>query len=364
MAEASELQPNVSDLADIAGIGVEDMDQECRECDLSGFAHLCDPWELIGHHLRLKDADISAIKENYDSAEMRRLKVLKTWWDTNLKPTYKVLVEAFLRCGKIQQALNICKTVKRLYSEGSRPNASQVGPGEHIQVSTEQMSCRSVGTTAVQSSLKESIRDLELKFSDVQKQFMGVDGLTLDSLKQCVATLPSFKSSTPSRLFHSVSVYEFFLYLKNYCNIQSHDILDDLIEMLGDDETKKKMSHFKIEYQAFQRSVKLKDFIGIYEGLITSPPTDHYKELEMKLGENWQERTLEDLEKLRHKISLEYWLLKNVEDGCNSSSKSTQCINSFNLTHAQGRVIVAGSVPEHLLTSAVLLLFLHNYTVV
>ena len=87
MAEASELQPNVSgDLADIAGICVEDLNQECRECDLVGFADLCDPWELIGHHLRLKDADISAIKENYDSAEMRRLKVLKKWWIPTLGP--------------------------------------------------------------------------------------------------------------------------------------------------------------------------------------------------------------------------------------------------------------------------------------
>ena len=315
MAEASELQPNVSDLADIAGIGVEDLDQECRECDLSGFAYHCDPWELIGHHLQLKDVDISAIKENYDSAEMRRLKVLKKWWDTNLRPTYKVLIEAFLRCGKTQQALQICKTVKRLYSEGS--NTCQVGSREHVSVATEQMSYRSVGTTAdntVQTSVRESIRDLELKFSDVQRQFVTAAGVTLERLKDCVATLPSFKSSTPSRLFRSDSVHDFFHYLKEYCNTQSHDILDDLIKVLGDNETKKKMHHFKMEYQAFQRRAKLKDFVGNYEGPTTTP--SNYKELEMKLGENWQERTLEDLDNLRRQISLEAWLLKKVEEGC------------------------------------------------
>ena len=317
MAEASKLQPNVSDLADIAGIGVEDLDQECRECDFSGLADLCDPWELIGHCLRLKDADISAIKENYVSAEMRRLKVLKKWWDTTLRPTYKVLTEAFLRCGKTQQALQICKTVKRLYSEGS--NACQVGSREHVSVdlSTEQMSYRSVGTTAdngtVQTSLRESIRDLELKFSNVQRQFVRAAGVTLEELKQCVATLPSFKSSTPSKLFSSVSVYQFFHNLKEYCNTQSHDILDDLIKVLGDNETKKKMHHFKMEYRAFQRRAKLKDFVGNYEGPMTTP---NYKELEMKLGENWRERTLEDLETLRRQISLEAWLLKKIEEGC------------------------------------------------
>ena len=232
--------------------------------------------------------------------------------DTNLRPTYKVLTEAFLRCGKAQQALQICKTVKRLYSEGS--NTCQ---GEHVQVSTEQMSCRNVGTIAddtVKKSLKESIRDLELKFSDVQRQFVKAAGVTLEELKDCVATLRSFKSSTPSKLFSSVSVYQFFHNLKEYCNTQSHYILDDLIKQMGDDETKKKMHYFKMEYRAFQRRAKLKDFVGNYEGPMTTPP--NYKELEMKLGENWQEKTLEDLENLRRKISNEAWILKKVDEGC------------------------------------------------
>ena len=311
MADATGPIDTFVALASEAGIGVEDLEQECREHDLYNFVDLCDPWEVIGHHLRLKKADISAIKEDYNSAELRRLEMLKKWRNTTLRPTYRMLIEAFLRSNKTQQALSICNKIKRLYSEDS--NTRQVRSREQYHnVSSVPMSYTADHT--VHTSLMESIRDLELKFSDVQRQFVRADGVTLEELKECVATLPSFKSTSPAQLLRSVSVHEFFHYLKDYCNTQSHDILDDLIQMLGDNETKKKMSDFKMKYKAFQRRVKLKDFVGKYEGHMTTP--SNYKELEMKLGENWREKTLEDLEILRRQISLEAWLFKKIEEGC------------------------------------------------
>ena len=315
-------------LIDEAGVaGVQDLEQEINELDLHDLADLCDPWELIGRHLRLKEADISAIKENYSSAELRRLKMLNKWRDTNLRPTYKMLIDAFLKCGKVQQALVICNKIKQLNSEGSSTRQVRTREQQPYDISSVQMSqYSSVGTVGsltaaldhtVHTSLEESIRDLELQFSDVQRQFMRDAGVTLIELKDCIATLSSFKPGTctqPPQILSSSSVNEFFFYLKEYCNTQSHDILDDLIKVLGDDETKKKMSDFKMEYKAFQRRTKLKDFIGKYEGPVIIPPK--YKELEIKLGDNWREKTLEDLENLRCQISLiNRWLLKKIEEG-------------------------------------------------
>ena len=317
MADASGPLDTFFALTSEAGISVEDLEHECGEHDLRNLADVCDPWELIGRHLRLKEADISAIKENHYLAELRRLEMLRKWRNTTLRPTYRMLIEAFLRSNMTQQALSICKKIKRLYSEDSINTRQVTSREQWHNVSSVPMSFSVEGTAAdhtVHTSLKESIQDLELKFSDVQRQFVRADGVTLEELKECVATLPSFKSTSPAQLLRSVSVYEFFHYLKDYCNTQSHDILDDLIQMLGDNETKKKMSDFKTKYKAFQKRVKLKDFVGKYEGHMTTPA--NYKELEMKLGENWREKTLEDLEILRRQISLEAWLFMKIEEGC------------------------------------------------
>ena len=309
MAEAPE--PNsVRELASEANVREEDLDQLCRECDLYELADLCDSWELIGLHLELKEADISAIKENYDSAELRRFYMLKKWRETKLKPTYKLLIEAFRRCGKVQQALAICKKVKQVGSPSPPP--PPLPPPPPAAQLTRRSRVDDAAELAVQCRIKESIRRLNLMFSDVQTQFMKV--VTLDDLLSRVATLDSFKSQNPTRLFGSRNIHEFFHNLKEYCNAQSHDVLEDLITLLGDDEAKRKMNDFKVQYEAFQSATMLKDFVGNYEGPRTTPPD--YKELEIKLGENWHEKTLEDLENLRCQISCKAWLLKTVEEGC------------------------------------------------
>lgn len=74
-------------------------------------------------------------------------------------------------------------------------------------------------------------------------------GVTLDTLKSWLATLASFKSEAPIPLLEAknMPVGEFFHRLKDYCNAQDPDILEDLIEALGDDKTKTKLSQFTME---------------------------------------------------------------------------------------------------------------------
>ena len=103
--------------------------------------------------------------------------------------------------------------------------------------------------------------------------------------------------------------------MKDYCNAQDPDILEDLIELLGDEETKMKKNQFIDKLVAFQRGTKIKDMIGNYDGPENMPA--NYKELEIKLGDNWREKTLEDLKNVRFTLSSKSgaWLLKLIEDG-------------------------------------------------
>lgn len=56
----------------------------------------------------------------------------------------------------------------------------------------------------------------------------------------------------------------------------------------------------------FECKTKLKDFIGNYN----RPTPPDYKEVELKLGDNWREKTLADVKLINLQISRRSWLMK------------------------------------------------------
>ena len=315
MAECRQ-QITVNDLVVEADIHLRVLDMECRDEHLPRFANLCDPWELVGRHLGLSQIQINVIKEDYPSTEMRRIKVLDEWKKSVLSCTYKKLVEAFLRCNMTEQALNVCKELKQYHSANITCTS-----GERTRDYNQAAPCVpnfeppiDHNVDDVHRNVRECLRKLDRQFSGVQRQLMNSPNVTLNLLTSCVSTLDSFSAEcSVERLVSSRNKQEFFHELKKYCNVQSPDIVEDLVEILGDDQVKTKFSEFKQESREFQRKTKLKDLIGNYEGPETVP--SNYKELRMKLGAGWHEKTLEDLENLRCQMSLRRWLLKMVEEG-------------------------------------------------
>lgn len=98
----------VDDLAVRAG--VIDINRECGTDDILSLAIFCDPWQLVGRHLRLTDAQINAIDGDNRSTDLKRLGALQKWREMFVfKATYRVLVEALIDCGKAQQASEVCK---------------------------------------------------------------------------------------------------------------------------------------------------------------------------------------------------------------------------------------------------------------
>ena len=94
----------------IAESGVKNIDKECSDNDILEFGDFCDPWELVGTYLQLNQAEISAIAEDYRRVSLRRLGVLQKWKSKlAFKATYRVLIDALLKCGKAHQALQVCQ---------------------------------------------------------------------------------------------------------------------------------------------------------------------------------------------------------------------------------------------------------------
>ena len=241
--------------------------------------------------------------------------VLQRWKESVLTCTYRALVEAFLKCNNAQQALTICEAVK-VHLSTTRDNEGQGQRRDSEETSPQQIAHHDGATASIQSpvneAIRESLRELDRHFSRVQMQLINTAGVTLRDLQSCISTLASF-SGDPTQLLRSSSIQEFFHSLKQHCNALCPDILEDLIEQVGDEEAKREMREFKLKCEAFRRETKLKDMIGNYEGP-TSVPLN-YIELEIKLGDGWREKTLEDLENLQCRISFQSRVLKMIREG-------------------------------------------------
>lgn len=102
----------------IAQSGVRNIDSECSDVDLRDFADFCDPWRQVGLHLGLTNSQLNAIHEDNRTVSLRRLGVLQKWKETFVfKATYRVLIEALLKCGKVDKALQVCNTLAQKQGE-------------------------------------------------------------------------------------------------------------------------------------------------------------------------------------------------------------------------------------------------------
>ena len=87
---------------------------ECTIEDLLNLSHFCDPWRLIGNHLKLTDAQLSAIDEDNKTVDEKRVAVFKEWKQTRaFLATYYELVQTLVDAKKIQNAMDLCVWFKR-----------------------------------------------------------------------------------------------------------------------------------------------------------------------------------------------------------------------------------------------------------
>ena len=107
---------SVDDL--IAQSGVWNIDSECSDVDIRDFADFCDPWRQVGLHLGLTKGQLNAIDEDNRTVSLKRLGVLQKWKEMFVfKATYRVLIEALLKCGKADTALQVCNTLAQRQGE-------------------------------------------------------------------------------------------------------------------------------------------------------------------------------------------------------------------------------------------------------
>ena len=316
----------VEELVKKAGLPSQCLREEFREEHIHILAKFCDPWENIGYHLKLTQGDINVIEGDNATTEKKRIATLRKWKEKFAhKATYHVLIEALIQSDHAQQGLNLCRKlnlclcrelkVEILVDEQLAANLDQKS-SDSSQPLTEQSRAGSQNIPSevvpdTNMCIAQSIHELQMRFVCIQNRFLqsgAGTGVTLQQLQTCISTLPSFTTDTPQKLLEATSVQLFIYNLKEYCCALNPDILEGLIEVLGDRDTKLMMKQYNQDLHNFRCKTKLKDFIGNYDG----PAPPGYKEIKLKLGDNWEEKTLADATLICSQISRRSWLVKMI----------------------------------------------------
>ena len=299
----------VKELADEVGLPLQSLDKAFREEHIHLLAEFCDPWELTGYHLKLTKVDISTIRNDNETTPLKRIATLGTWSEKFAhKATYRVLVEALILSKHAKQALKLCE---KLHSIAPPPVTENVTPcHSSLSVAAVSLHTRNEELVSQGVDITQSMRQLEMQFVRIQNHFLlpraAGTAVTLEQLQICVSTLPSFAIDAPQLLLEANSIQLFIFNLKHYCSALNPDILEGLIEVLGDEETKSMMISYNKDLHEFQCKTKLKDFIGYYNG----PSPVDFEEVKLKLGNGWREKTLADLKLINSQNSRHCWLVK------------------------------------------------------
>lgn len=164
-----------------------------------------------------------------------------------------------------------------------------------------------------QDDLEQQIDNLEKEFHDLEDKVieaMERDGVSLqkvqgwctrlpDSLKCQLGTLLENKLS---KVYRASSVNKLFskLSLWNCWNFLNCDLLNHIVHRFGNREVTEMMDQYLVKLRTFRGRTVLKRIIPTR--LVDSLPPDSFEVMKLKMGEEWEEKTLADLESLRVKF--------------------------------------------------------------
>ena len=168
--------------------------------------------------------------------------------------------------------------------------------------------------------LKEEIMRFEEKYEDLVNCVLNAfrkGGVSIRRVLNCLRQLPvslklqcgEFFLSQAGRLCRASSIDELFLILSLYWDFLNPSLLAHLAYRFGDDQTIKSVDEYLGKLREFRMRTKIGVFIDKWIG--KSPPNT--QEIVMELGDNWREKSLEQLEQLQTELSLMHWFFKGIK---------------------------------------------------
>ena len=134
----------------------------------------------------------------------------------------------------------------------------------------------------------------------------------LSEVKLCVTQLPvsvkyqhlHFLEHNRSAIIDATSVDAILAILGRYWDYLNCGLLNEVVHQLGSGETKQLMEQYMEKLRQFRLKTKLGDFFG--KATQSIPP--HFTTFITVMGNEWRDRTLEDLEDVRQKLAHSMYL--------------------------------------------------------
>ena len=159
--------------------------------------------------------------------------------------------------------------------------------------------------------------DLEVQIDRLDQQYIEIETVVLRTIK--IREIPldevlnwirfpptslrtqfaDFLRSQAKLLFSSTTVDELFAIVSSYWNLFHPALLQHLVNKLGDQGIKSRMDRYMDNLYHFRIQTALGDFLDKWVGEI--PPG--YQEFVLELGEEWREKTVEEFEQFRIRLS-------------------------------------------------------------
>ena len=210
-------------------------------------------------------------------------------------------------------------------------------PGDHQQSSPVTAAEATLCSTVVKPSkvsIQLSACDIDSEIQELEREFLNVvceaaeDLITvkLSKVKLCVTQLPvslkyqhlRFLERNCSAIIDATSIDDILAILGRYWDYLNCGLLNEVVHRLGSGETKQLMEQYMEKLRQFRMKTKLRDFVGKSNQIV--PP--HFITFVTKMGEDWRDRTLEDLEEFRKRLAHAMHLaeyathITSAEPGC------------------------------------------------
>ena len=167
-------------------------------------------------------------------------------------------------------------------------------------------------------SLEEEIKQLEKKYADLVVSIRNAfkrRRVSYEKVQDCLLQLPvslrqyaKLLQSEAAQLFQASSINELFFKLSLHWDFLNPGLLAHLAYSCGDDQTIKSVDEYLGKLREFRMRTKIGVFIDKWIG--KSPPNT--QEIVMELGDNWREKSLEQLDQLQTELSRMHWFFKGI----------------------------------------------------
>ena len=174
------------------------------------------------------------------------------------------------------------------------------------------------GAQAQPFGLKEEIEQFEKKYADLVVSVRNAfkrGGFSFEEVQDRLLQLPvslrqyaKLLQSEAAQLFQASSINELFFKLSLHWDFLNPGLLAHLAYSCGDDQTIKSVDEYLGELREFRMRTKIGVFIDKWIG--KSPPNT--QEIVMELGDNWREKSLEQLDQLQTELSRMHWFFKGI----------------------------------------------------